>query len=235
MSVKRMEGKVGYKENLAGNTWLVRINFEEIADFVPGQFVSLKVSDEGLRRSYSIASLPGGKHIDLVVDVTPMGVGSKYILGIKVGDSVEVLGFLGKFVVNEETLLATKELLFVGTGTGSAPLKAMIEDLLVNKGYKGQTYFIWGMRYETDLYWQKEIDKLQRDFDNFHFEIVLSKPGVDWPGMAGHVGDVAEMMTLNWKETSAYLCGSVEMIEEMKNLLKTKGVAEEDINFERFA
>ena len=235
MTARKIWGKVGYKENLAGDTWLLRINFEEVVEFVPGQFVSLKVSDEGLRRSYSVASLPGKNNIELVVDVAPMGVGSKYILSLKVGDTIEVLGFLGKFVVEEEALTSTKELLFVGTGTGAAPLKPMIEDLLINKNFKGQTYFIWGMRYETDLYWQKEIDKLQRDFDNFHFEIVLSKPGADWPGMVGHVGDVAEMMALNWKETSAYLCGSVEMIEEMKKLLKTKGVTEENINFERFA
>jgi NAD(P)H-flavin reductase len=202
---------------------------------VPGQFVSLKVSDEELRRSYSIASLPGEKNIDLAVDVTPMGVGSKYILSLKVGDLVEVLGFLGKFVVNEEAIVSTRELLFVGTGTGAVPLKPMIEDLLINKNYKGRIDFVWGMRYEADLYWQKEIDKLQRDFDNFHFEIVLSKPGSDWPGMKGHVGDVMESLMPDWENTDAYLCGAPEMIEDMKNILRAKGIVEENINFERFA
>lgn len=235
MIAKKMQGKVSYKANLAGKTWLVGIELEEIIDFLPGQFVSLKVNEEGLRRSYSVASLPGKRVIDLVVDVAPMGAGSQYILGLEVGESVEVLGFLGKFTVNKETLKQGKELLFVGTGTGIAPLKPMIEDLLVNKVFRGQVYLVWGMRYETDLYWIKEVDKLQRDFDNFHFETVLSKPGTNWPGIQGHVGEYIKVMNLNWKESSAYLCGNPEMITEVREILINKEVHEEQILHERFA
>ena len=97
MIPERIIGKVEYKENLAGSNYLVRIGFEKKVDFTPGQYASLKVSEDGVRRSYSVASLPGERVIDLLVDVSPMGVGSKYILGLKVGDHVEILGFLGKF------------------------------------------------------------------------------------------------------------------------------------------
>jgi len=235
MTAKKMQGWVVYKANLAGKTWLVEIELEGVTDYLPGQFVSLKVSEEGLRRSYSVASLSGKKVIDLVVDVAPMGVGSQYILDLKVGDIVEVLGFLGKFTVNEDALKLGKELLFVGTGTGIAPLKPMIEDLLVNKGFRGQVNLVWGMRYETDLYWIKEIDKLQRDFDNFHFETVLSKPGSSWPGIQGHVGEYIKVMNLNWKEINAYLCGNPEMITEVREILINKEVTEEQILHERFA
>ncbi|HCW31320.1 TPA: hypothetical protein DGD59_01165, partial [Candidatus Collierbacteria bacterium] len=81
MNAKKMPGRVVYKTNLAGDTWVLGIELEEKADFIPGQFVSLKVNEEGLRRSYSVASLPNKKNIELVVDVAPMGVGSKYVLG----------------------------------------------------------------------------------------------------------------------------------------------------------
>jgi NAD(P)H-flavin reductase len=235
MTAKKMPGKVGYKANLAGDNWLVGIDLEETADFIPGQFVSLKVNEEGLRRSYSIASLPGKKSIDLVVDVTPMGVGSKYILDLTIGEAVEVLGFLGKFVVDEADLATQNELLFVGTGTGIVPLRPMIEDLLVNKNFKGEINLIWGMRYERDLFWMKEIDKLQRDHDNFHFEVVLSKPGNDWPGRGGHVGDQVEKLSLRGTETGVYLCGNPEMIAEIKEKLLKRGVPETQILYERFA
>ncbi|KKS61692.1 MAG: Oxidoreductase FAD-binding domain protein, partial [Candidatus Collierbacteria bacterium GW2011_GWF1_42_50] len=180
MNAKKMPGRVVYKTNLAGDTWVLGIELEEKADFIPGQFVSLKVNEEGLRRSYSVASLPNKKNIELVVDVAPMGVGSKYVLGLKVGDLVEVLGFLGKFVVSDDTLLTQKKLLFVGTGAGAAPLKPMIEDLLINKGFRGQIHLVWGMRFEKDLYWLAELDKLQREYDNFHLDIALSHPGEKW-------------------------------------------------------
>jgi len=235
MSAKKMLGRVNYKTSLSGKTWLVGIELEEVVSFLPGQFVSLKVNKEGLRRSYSVASLPGKKTIDLVIDVSPMGEGSKYIIDLKVGDSVEVLGFLGRFVVGEEVFATGKELLFVGTGTGVVPLKSMIDNLLVNRNFWGQVHLVWGMRYESDLYWVKEIDKLQRDYVNFHFETVLSKPGNDWPGKQGHVGETIEKMSLQWKEMTAYLCGNPDMIVEVKELLLKKGVPEVQIFYERFA
>ncbi len=234
MTTKKMPGRLIYKENLAGTTWLLGIALEEIGDFAPGQFVSLKVNDGGLRRSYSVASLPGGKNIDLVIDVSPMGEGSKYIIGLNVGDTVEVLGYLGKFVVTEEAL-SKEEILFLGTGTGIVPLRVMVEDLLVNKHYKGKVNLVWGMRYETDLYWQSEIDKLQREYDNFHLNIALSRPSEKWPGVQGHVGDVIDNMSIGGAKTRVFLCGNHEMISETKEKLINKGVPEENILYERYA
>jgi len=235
MTAKRMLGKVIFKACLAGNNWLVRVGFDEEVDYVPGQYVSLKVNENGLRRSYSITSLPGEKSIDLLIDVSPMGVGSKYVLGLKAGDIVEVLGFLGKFGVSVETLEKESEFLFVGTGAGIAPLKPMIEDLLIRKSFRGKVHLVWGMRYEENLYWIKEIEKLQRDFDNFHFDVVLSKPSADWPGLKGHVGDVVEKLSINWSKALVYLCGNSEMIESMRKQSLLGGATEDRIFYERFA
>lgn len=229
-----MIGKVEYKANLAGNNYLVRIGFERIADFTPGQYASLKVNDEGIRRSYSVASLPGKKSIDLLVDISPMGVGSKYILGLNVGDEVEVLGFLGRFIVDPLLLIESKQILFLATGTGIAPLRPMIEDLLYKKKYSGEVRLIWGMRYEKDLYWLKEMDNINRDFDNFKFDIVISKPSEDWPGFRGHVGSVIDQLAQKWSGTLAYLCGSPDMIAENEIKLKEKGVPEGHIFYEKY-
>lgn len=234
MTPKRSIGRVIFKENLAGNNFLVRIGFEEKVDFIPGQYTSLKVTAEGLRRSYSVASIPGETSIDLLVDVSPMGDGSKYILGLMVGDEVEVLGFLGSFTVDPLRLLKIKQLIFLATGTGIAPLKPMIEDLLYKKHFTGEVRLVWGMRYEEDLYWLKEMDNINRDFDNFKFDIVLSKPGKDWPGFKGHVGDVTNGLNLGWPETLAYLCGSPEMITDMERKLIEKGVPEDQIFYEKY-
>jgi NAD(P)H-flavin reductase len=235
MTAKKMLGKVIFKACLAGSNWLVRVGFDETVDYVPGQYVSLKVSEDGMRRSYSITSLPGEKSIDLLIDVSPMGVGSQYVLGLSVGDLVEVLGFLGKFGVKEEMRKKESELLFVGTGAGIAPLKPMIEDLLTKKFFRGKVYLVWGMRHEEDLYWIKEIEKLQRDFENFHFYIVISKPGEDWPGLNGHVGDVVEKLNINWDEAFVYLCGNSEMIASMEKQSLLSGAIKDRIFYEGFA
>jgi NAD(P)H-flavin reductase len=234
MTPKKMTGRVEYKENLVGQNYLVRFGFEEEVSFVPGQYISLKVSDEGLRRSYSVASLPGGKTVDVLVDVSPMGVGSKYILGLKVGEVVEVLSFFGKFTIDFEQLARAKQVLFLATGTGIAPIKPMIEDLLCQKNYLGEVRLIWGMRHEEDLYWLKEIDNLKRDFDNFKFEVVLSKPREDWPGFRGHVGEVVDCLSQSWSQTLVYLCGAPEMITEMEKKVSQKGVPDEQIFYEKY-
>ena len=104
MMPKKIQGKVEKKKLLAGNNWYLKIRLNEEAEYIPGQFVSLKVNEEGLRRSYSVAGRPNQIEIELVIDVTPMGMGSKFVLGLKDGDMVEVLGFLGKFVVSEKII-----------------------------------------------------------------------------------------------------------------------------------
>lgn len=234
MTPKKMIGRVEFKENLAGNNWLVRIGFDEMVDFIPGQYTSLKVNEAGLRRSYSVASVPGGKNIDLLVDVSPMGVGSKYILNLKVGDAVEVLGFLGRFTIGEDILIEAENCLFLATGTGIAPFKPMIENLLYNKQFTGEVRLIWGMRHEEDLYWLKEMDNIHRDFDNFKFDVVLSKPTPDWPGFKGHLDTLVDKLTLDWAKTLAYLCGSPEMIVQTEQLLRTKGVPEAQVFYEKY-
>lgn len=235
MTPKKIVGEVKYKENLAADVWLVRIALDRKAEFVPGQYVSLKVDVEGVRRSYSVASLPGSNSIDLIVDVSPMGVGSKYIMGLKTGDEVELISFLGRFTIDPDLLPENSEVLMVATGTGIAPLRPMIEDLLKNKNYKGKVHLLWGMRYEKDLYWLKEIENIHRDYDNLDFKLILSQPGEGWPGPKGHVGDLLESMSVDWKDTLAYLCGAPKMVEEINKILIGKGVPDEKIFFERYS
>lgn len=235
MAPKSSIGKVEYKQNLAGNVWLVRIALEEESNFIPGQYVSLKVNHDGMRRSYSVASLPGSKSIDLLIDVSPMGVGSKYILSLSVGDSVELLSFLGQFYIDEKLLSTNNEMIFVATGTGVAPFRPMIEDLLKNKHYKGSVHLVWGMRHEEDLYWLKEIENIQRDHDNLHFDLVLSQAKLEWPGMKGHVEDVIERLSIDGSGAVAYLCGAPGMIDDVCSLLNKKGIPAEKIFFERYS
>jgi len=235
MTAKKIMGRVVSKNNLAGSYWAVGINLSEMADFLPGQFVSIKVNEEGFRRSYSIASLPKRKSLELVVDVSPMGEGSKFISRLEIGDSVEMLGYLGKFFVDEKDLSLENQLVFVGTGSGVVPLKPMIEDLLIRRKFLGQIYLIWGMRFEKDLFWLGDLFKLTREYKNFHFDIVLSVPGEKWSGSFGHVGDVVADLSILGKQTRVFLCGNPEMVTEMKEVFVKRGVSEEKILYELFA
>jgi len=239
MAMEKFVGKVEYKDNLAGQVWLTRISLDREVDFLPGQFVSVKVNGAGERRAYSVASMPreinGDKreYIDILIDVSPMGVGSRFFLGLSVGDSVEMMGFAGRFVL-QEAMLPEATAVFVATGTGIAPIRPMIENLLLHKKHIGKIVLIWGMRKEPDLYWIEELERLERDFENFQFQLVLSQPSENWPGKQGHVGDVAEKLDLDWGNAWAYLCGAPAMVEEIKNMFLDRGVEETRVVHEKY-
>lgn len=225
-----LNAKIVKKENLARDFWLVTLLFENDYLFAAGQYVSLKVTADGTRRSYSIAGAPNGKTLELMVDVAPMGVGSKYILGLNIGDSVEVLGPMGHFVLAEPT----KNVLFVATGSGIVPFRPMIRELLEKRGFKGGVHLDWGMRHEEDLFWVDEFRKLEKEYPNFTLDVVLSKPTKDWYACSGHVNDCLVKHRASWEGWEVYLCGSQQMIEEVATLLSGSGVRREDIHFEKF-
>lgn len=230
-------GVVTKKINLAGPNWLIKFEFESDINYEAGQYLSLKVSETGERRSYSIASRSNGRLLELMVDVAPMGVGSRYVLGLKVGDKVEALCPMGGFVVKEsirqpaDQNLKESKLLFVATGSGIVPMKPIIEDLLIDKKYQGKMQLLWGMRHEEELYWVDEFRQLEKGYQNFGFRLVLSQGGSNWGGKRGHVADVFDDSYDGW---CAYICGNKEMIAQTAAKLETIGVKKENIHFEKF-
>lgn len=213
--VNRLNAKVVEKRNLASRFWLYKLEFESDYIYEAGQYVSVKVNEVGLRRSYSIASKPGGRVIELLVDIGPGGPGSIYFSKLMVGESVEVMGPVGRFVLKKES---GKKKLFIATGSGIAPIRAMVQECEV---LGAERRLVWGMRFENDLFWQKDMGA----------EIVLSKPSETWQGLRGHVGDVVSGDLTGWE---VYLCGNVKMVEEMVARVKNMGVLDEDISFEKF-
>lgn len=232
MQPKKTKAIVVSKANLSGQVWEVKLRLLEPMTHEAGQYVSLKVNDEGLRRSYSVASCVGSETVDLIVDVSPMGVGSQYILSLKVGDEVEVMGFMGRFVVEKQSLTPESQVLMMATGTGVAPMWPMLKEILVDMNFKGKVRLVWGMRHEEDLYWQDIFLDLVKKFGNFEYHLVLSKPKEDWKGERGHVGDVLVKLNGDWNNTEAYLCGANAMISEMEEKLRALGVAK--VYYEKF-
>jgi len=226
---KKQVGKVIKKLELAEKVFEMVVSLPETLLFKPGQYVSLRVSESGIRRSYSVVEYASG-NIKLLVDVGPAGLGSVFLENIKVGEALEVMGFFGNFVVDRNELEDKKTVYFVATGTGIAPFLPMIHKL--KSFYTGKVILWWGVRYERRLYWQQELKDMETSWSNFSYEIYMSRPEEGWKGKMGRVGD--DLDGVNAENTSWYLCGATEMIEQMKERLLLKGVSETDINYEKF-
>ncbi|MCX6791679.1 MAG: FAD-dependent oxidoreductase, partial [Candidatus Gottesmanbacteria bacterium] len=164
-------------------------------------------------------------------DVSPMGPYSKWALVAKVGDPMEFMGPLGAFILDRES---HRKKVFVGTGTGVTPFHSMILDCISDS----EIVLYWGLRHEEDIFWQKEFEQFLHTYPNFRFVLTLSQPMASWQESAsrrkGHVQDHIFNNEKNIADSDYYLCGSKEMVNDMREKLKSAGVPNTQVKFELF-
>ncbi len=196
--------------------------------------MSIKVNEQGERRSYSIASTPDDNHgFHILAEIIPGGKGSEYLKGLTNGDTVELLGPLGRFVANTDE---SNKLLFVATGSGIVPIYSIINDLLVNKHETKQIRLHWGLRDESNMFWFDNFERLMGIYPNFVFDPVLSQPGEEWSLCSGHVQDCLnrDFGEKKLSEWQGYVCGNPEMVEQVSTKLIELGMKEELVHHEKF-
>lgn len=194
-------------------------------NFLPGQYINI-TAKSSIRRSYSIANAPqqSGK-IELHIRKVPQGAMSQYWFEeAKVNDLLRFEGPLGTFCVREKP---EKNIIFLATGTGIAPIKSILEHLdnsplhLENRNF----YIYWGGRNPSDIYWQPDFNQI-----NPVFNPVLSRSQpLDWQGHKGYVQQAVIADQLDLANAVVYACGSPEMIKDAKKLFIEKGL--KDNNF----
>lgn len=203
------------------------------APFKSGQYVSFKIGEPPQLRSYSVCGIaPDQSSFDLLIDVTPQGLGSTFLQKLEVGTEVEALCPLGKFTLDEQQVNLPAVL--VGTGSGIAPLRCMIMDLLHQRQTTQPVTLLWGERFAADLIWQDELRGLTQQYPNFKFIPTVSKPtDQDGAYQSGRVTNVIETMEL-LPGAIYYLCGNKDMIADAARILGERGVGESAIRYEKF-
>lgn len=193
----------------------------EALDYVPGQYMNVVLPD-GETRSFSMASAPAGNLIDFHVRRVPGGRYTDQWLGQAVaGAPVEIEAPLGVFSYHEEDW---RPIIMMATGTGIAPIRAILESLLDNEDCPPVTLY-WGMRTEADLYLRDEIQSWASRLYEFNFVPVLSRAGADWHGRRGYVQEAVLADHADLSEHAFYLCGAPEMIRQAKSLLAERGAS----------
>lgn len=189
-------------------------------DFRAGQNMMLMISP-GVNRTMSIASPPSEKNELLMVhDVSPRGPGSKWTLGLKVGDKATIVAPTGGIL---SFIDSPWKKVMIATGTGIAPFHSMILD----KPTLPMVLY-WGMRFETDIYWKDEFETV------LPFHLALSKPSKNWKGLRGHVTEHVLENEKDMQNSEFYLCGNKAMIEELRTKLLERNVPKEQIKTELF-
>lgn len=203
------------------STDVLRVRLACIApfEFLAGQYLSL-VRPDGLARSYSIASLPGGD-IELHVRLLPNGRMSSWLRdSAHVGDTVSVLGPNGDCFYTAGR--PAQPLLLVGTGTGLAPLYGIAREAL-RVGHTGPIHLIHGAVRAEGLYFQDEL----RALDGVQYRPTLLES-------EGPIDQVVLSMFPKPAGMRAFLCGDPAIVQSLKKKLFLQGMDLRDIHADAF-
>ena len=179
-------------------------------EFIEGQYIDL-IGPDGSSRSYSLARQFDGMMLELHVRRVTGGQMSNYLFNrANIDDLLRIKGPRGTFILRHTP---ETDIVFLATGTGIAPVKAMLEQIKsLPKELKPKSVKVfWGMRKPEDLYWNPE-----NVFTDLNFTPVLSQADKTWAGARGHVQDVMMQNSANIENVQIYACGSDEMIRSAR-------------------
>ena len=198
-------------------------------NYLPGQYIDI-LGKNGVRRSYSIANAPRDDgNIILHIRKVENGVMSRlWFEEAQVNDLLRFEGPLGTF-----SLRAAKvsHLIFMATGTGIAPIKAILEQLDSNPNsiVNAAISLYWGGRKPEDIYWTPDFANL-----DIQFIPVLSRSDDLWKGRKGYVQQAVLEDQVNLSNAAIYACGSDTMINAAHKALAGAGLAEKSFHSDAF-
>ncbi len=170
--VRRAELTRVHEHHPATRSLFLRLPTGERLGFTPGQFIScaLPVGDGApLVRAYSLASSPEDAELEICVDRVAGGAGSAHLFGLEPGAEIAFTGPFGSFALDEPPPVP---LVFVGEGTGIAPLRPMIRRALARGGTQ-PIVVLHGARWDHELIYRDEIERLAAEHSRLELEHVL--------------------------------------------------------------
>lgn len=218
IAVRKMPARVIAMENLAHDVRLLRLQLpaSEPFRYQPGQFLEVILRD-GRRRSYSIANPPDANNqVELHLRHMPGGAFTDHVFGagatqMKLREILRVEGPLGSFFLREDDAWPV---IFLASGTGFAPIKAILENMAAT-GSTRRTLLYWGGRRPRDLYMDALARQWAAEWPAFTYVPVVSdaRPEDAWAGREGfvHHAVMADFPDLSGHQV--YACGTPAMVE----------------------
>jgi CDP-4-dehydro-6-deoxyglucose reductase len=234
VEVKSLPCRIDRMELVAEDVMAVFLRLPAVEElhYRPGQYLDVMLS-EGRRRSFSIASAPAdGKHLELHVRrASTTGFTAQLFESMHAGALLRIEGPLGQFWFRSES---PRTAIMVGGGTGYAPLRAMIRQLLATGDRRPITLY-WGARDVDGLYEHAWLEELARTRPGFVYRPVLSDPGASGGGI--RVGLVHEAVLADHPDLSGmdvYASGPPAMIEAIRTSYAAHGLPREQLFFDSF-
>jgi len=199
--------------------------------FLAGQYIDILMPG-GKRRAFSIASAPSeADFIELhIKHVDGGGFTGHVFSGMQLKEILRLEGPLGTFFVRKTS---DRPMIMMGGGTGFAPLKSMIEELIESGDPRPLTLF-WGVARATDLYAARLIEGWSQQHQDFDFVPVLADPESDWDGERGFVHHAVLRNFPDLTPFDIYMSGPPAMVHVARNEFIEAGVTEEHLFYDSF-
>ncbi|HEX5340970.1 MAG TPA: CDP-6-deoxy-delta-3,4-glucoseen reductase [Duganella sp.] len=215
--IRKMPSRVSTLEKVASDVIVMTLQLpaNETLKFRAGQYIEFMLKD-GKRRSYSIATAPGLEQpLTLHIRHMPGGLFTDQVFStMKERDILRFEGPMGTFFVREDS---DKPMVLLASGTGFAPIKAIVEHLRAQGSTRQMTLY-WGGRRPQDLYMDALCREWAATLPNFQYVPVLSNllPEDHWAGRTGfvHHAVMADLPDLSGHQV--YACGAPIMVESAK-------------------
>jgi NAD(P)H-flavin reductase len=226
-------GRVVGHRRIGWDLAVVEVAASEPVPYRAGQYVSVETPQRPrLWRYLSPANAPRDDgRLEFHVRAVPGGWVSRSIVAhSRVGDTWRIGPPMGRMQVARNT---RRNVLMVAGGTGSAPIRALLEDLARGEGQPRTQVFLGGRTWD-DLYDFAPLRRLS--YDNPWLDVV---PVVerDDPGDGGaEIGTLSEVVTRygSWADHDVTVCGSPAMIRATVSQMLVAGTPLDRITYDPF-
>jgi ferredoxin-NADP reductase len=211
--------------------------------FVPGQFIQVHfhyADGKPTKRSYSVGTVGDGsgtvQHLEIAVSYVEGGAATALLSTLDEGGTIEVSGPYGRFCLMDAD--TNSRYLFVATGTGVTPYRAMLPQIRMLTQTRGCTFaLVYGARSEAELLYGDEFEAFAREVPGFTFHPCFSRTPRAVPRPHDRNGRVqvalGELMP-NAANDIAYLCGNPDMVDQAFAMLKEAGLPVPHIRREKY-
>ena len=212
--IKKMPSRVTTIEKVAPDVVVLTLQLpaSERLHYRAGQYIEIMLRDNK-RRSYSMASAPvDGGPVSLHIRHMPGGLFTDQVFGsMKERDILRFEGPMGTFFLREDS---DKPVVLLASGTGFAPLKAIVEHMINEQSPRPITLY-WGARRPHDLYMDALCRQWAADLPQFTYVPVVSEalPEDAWEGRTGFVHQAVMADLPDMAAYQVYACGAPIVVE----------------------
>ena len=240
---KYMSGHVVARNEINPELWIIRVRPAVGLRFLPGQYatVGLRWGARMVERPYSVASSPNEPELEFFLELVPGGELTPQLYQVPVGGEVLLRRMAkGRFLYDSKSNHPNH--FMVATVTGVAPFVSMVREF-VARAHKGESVLnrivvLQAASLPQELGYSDELSAYSREHDWLHYLPTFSRiwETPAWPGERGRAEDVTRMYLERYGFTSAdtttYVCGNPEMIENVKGVLRRAGFPKDSIREE---